>query len=415
MALKALYLKINRTEGYALKNLSRWIDASYLMGADCYIICDDDELREKILNNMLIYRDLTFIKSEMSEEIEYLVAHIANRNWLNAAYAHFTSFWHARGKYEYFWNIDADDTRLCVSIDRMVEILQKAEEYAEENGIDCFSLDMWRSQTHGRHWSFGITYVNGNVDWLGLCRQKCHDEEYFRLDKEGNQNIDWFFTYLKQSTKKKIETFYVENMRFIHYSGDFFEKPVGSGMYHWENGKLIYPVAYYGLGIDEIGEYDIADDVVRLDLNILNCEASGILAYYAREGKDLSSFYKVGEIVNEKVSKMKFEAFKKKHGYTGIKEPQIICFGAGNALEKNIFKLKRIYDLKYVCDNDSSKWGKEVLKGIHCISPDDLAKMQDVIVVIFVYSRRTVSQIAGQLNSMKIDYDYMDNWLACVE
>lgn len=415
MKSKALYLKVNRTEEYALKNLSRWIDASYLMDADCYIICDDSRLQETILNNMLIYRDITFIKSEKSAEMEYLVAHIANRNWINTAYAHLTSFWHACGKYEYFWNIDADDTRLCVSIDRMVEILQRAEEYAEENEIDCFSLDMWRSETHGRHWSFGITYINGKVDWLDLCRRKCQDEEYFRLDNEGNQNIDWFFTYLKQSTIKKIETFYVENMKFIHYSNDFFEKPVGSGMYHWKNGKLIYPIANYGLGIAEIGEYDIADDVVKLELNISDCEASGILAYYAREGKDLSRFYKIEKIVNEEISKMKFDVFKKRHGYKATDNPQIICFGAGNALEKNIAKIRRMYELKYVCDNDPKKWGKEVLEGISCISPDELADMQEVIAVILVYGKRAVLQIAEQLSSLKIDFDYMDNWLACVE
>lgn len=412
---RALYLKINRAEDYALKNLSRWIDASYLMSADCYIICDDNNLQSTILNNMLIYRDITFIKSEKSEEIKYLVSHIANRNWINAAYAHLTSFWHACGKYEFFWNVDADDTRLCVSIDRMAEILQRIEEYAEEHKIDCFSLDMWRSETYGRHWSFGVTYVNGKIDWLGLCREKCQDKGYFQLDNEGNQNIDWFFTYLKQSTKKKIETFYIENLRFIHYSNDFFDKPIGSGMYHWKNGKLVYPIAYYGLGIDEIGKYDIADDVIKFDFNIADCEASGMLAYYAREGKDLSSFYKIEEIINEKISKKKFEVFKKKHGYTGTIEPQIICFGAGNALKKNITKIKKIYDLKYVCDNDSSKWGKKVSEGISCISPDDLANLKNAIVVILVYSKQAVSQIAEQLSLMKIDYDYMDNWLACIE
>lgn len=412
---KAMYLKINRREDYAVKNLSRWIDASYLMGADCYIVCDDEELQNIIENNLLIYRNIIFMKSNRSTEMKYLVDHIANRNWIKPAYAHLTSFWHAWGKYEYFWNIDADDTRLCVSINRMVEILKKVEEYAEEKEFDCFSLDMWRSETYGRHWSFGVTYINGKVDWLDLCKKKCQDKEYFQIDNEGNQNIDWFFTYLKQSTEKKIETFYIENMRFVHYSNDFFERPVGSGMYHWKSGKLIYPILYYGLGIKEIGEYDIADDVIKLECDLLDDEASSLLAYYAREGKDLSAFYKIEEIVNDQISKMKFDAFKKKHGYIGTKEPQIICFGAGNALQKNILKIKRIYNLKYVCDNDPDKWGKEVLNGIKCISPDELANMEDVIVVILVYSKNILLQIAKQLNSMKIDYDYMDNWLTCVE
>ncbi len=415
MADLAFYLKINRQEDFALKNLSRWIDVSFLMRADCIIVCDSEELRKRIQNHLLIYSDIRYIKSEKTGPLSYIVDHIANRNWVNASYAHLTTFWHANGKYKKFWNIDADDTRFCVSIKRQAEILKCAQEYAQANDIDCFSLDMWRSETLGRHWSFGVTYVNGDYDWIGLCKERCNDQAYFDMDKEGNQNVDWFFTYLSECSGRRIETFYFENLKYIHYSNDFFEKPVGSGMYHWKNGKLIYPLMYYGLGIKALGEYEIPDDIIRFDVGIQDYEASEILAFYAREGKDLSGFYNIDYIADKRLCSKKFDAFKEKHGYKKVDEPQIICFGAGNALEKNLAKIKYIYDLRYVCDNDSSKWGKEIIEGVTCISPEELSAMKETIVIILVYSRRIVQQIEDQLKNMSVEYDFMDNFFACIE
>lgn len=412
----AFYLKVNRIEDFAIKNLSRWIDASYLMDADCYIICDNEDLKKKILKSLLIYSEIYFMESETNADLKYIVDHIANRNWKNAAYAHLTSFWDAKKRnYKYFWNVDADDTRMCVSIDRMVEILKTAEDFAKKEKIGCFSLDMWRSETHGKHWSFGVTFVDNQIDWLTLCKNKCIEQQYQEMDNEGNQNVDWFFTYLKNCNAQKIETFYVENMRFLHYSQDFIEKPIASGMYHWTNGKLIYPFLYYGFGIREIGMFDIASDVVRLDVGIEDEEAQMSLTYSAREGKDLSDYYRVEQLINSQVCQKKSEVFMKKHGFNEISAPEIICFGAGNALEKNLNKIRKLCDLKYVCDNDENKWGKEIVEGVTCISPGQLSGKKNVMVIILVYSRNCVNQIADQLEKMNIKYDLMENWFACVE
>lgn len=416
MKKKAFYLKINRKENYAIKNLSRWIDAAYLMDADCYIVCDNDEVKQKIESDLPLYSDPVFIQSNKCKELEYIVDIIANRNWKNTAYAHLSTFWDAQVRgYEYFWNIDADDTRLCVTIDKMVQILISAENCAKEDGIDCFSLDMWNSETGGRHWSFGVTYVNGKRDWITLLYDRCGDQEYKEMDNEGNQNVDWFFTYLKNKHLAKNESFYVENMKFIHYSNDFVEKPIASGLFHWKNGKLIYPFMYYGFGMNDFGCFDIAECVYRLDIIVEDYEATEILAYYAREGKDISRYYEVSHIINKKICNLKNEVFLRKHGYSKDNLPEIICFGAGNALDKNFEKIKELYDLKMVCDNDESKWGKEIRPGIRCISPKQLTEHRNAIVVILVYSRSSVAQIEKQLQGMSIDYDYMDNWFLGVE
>ncbi|MDE6435800.1 MAG: hypothetical protein K2L07_16440, partial [Lachnospiraceae bacterium] len=271
---KAFYLKINRSEDFALRNLSRWIDAAYLAKADCYIVCDREDLVEKIKDTILLSGSAEFIKSGKSADMETIVNQIASRNWINAAYAHLTTFWHAEDMgYDYFWNIDADDTQLCLSADRTQELFQCVESYAEENSIDCFSLDMWSSRFNGMHWSFGITYTKVRADWRSLLLQHCSDVEYKQFGTDDNNNVDWFFTYLKTCTALRIETFYLENLKFIHYSNDFFLKPVGSGFYHWKGGKLLYPILYYCFGMKELGLYPIASDVIKLDIHIQDDEA----------------------------------------------------------------------------------------------------------------------------------------------
>lgn len=416
MRRKAFYLKINREENYAIKNLSRWIDAAFLLDADCYIVCDSSEVKKKIEYDVPLYSSPIFIESNKCSEIAYIVDKIANRNWKNVAYAHLTTFWDARERgYKEFWNIDADDTRMCVTIDKMAHILAVAEECAKREDIDCFSLDMWNSETEGKHWSFGVTYVNSEIDWFMLLRDKCEDREYREMDNEGNQNVDWFFTYLKNQKLCKNESFYIENMKFVHYSNDFVEKPIASGLFHWKDGKLIYPFMYYGFGMQELGSFDIAEGVYCLDVTVDDYEGTEILAYYAREGKDISRYYDVSHVVNKRICALKNEVFLNKHGYSNDNRPEIICFGAGNALDKNISKIKELCNLKLVCDNDESKWGKEIREGITCISPKQLKDYRNAIVVILVYSRNSVVQIEKQLQELGIDYDYMDNWFLGVE
>lgn len=413
---KAIYLKINRKDNFALKNLSRWMDAAYLIKADCYIVCDDEGLKREIEERLLIYYPITFLKSEKCDELKFIVDNIAKRNWKNAAYAHLTTFLNARELgYDFFWNIDADDTRLCTSISKMVEILQLVEDYTEKNKIDCISLDMWRSQMLAKHWSFGITYVNGNKDWIKLCSEKCEDSEYDHMETVGGKNVDWFFTYLKDQINWKIETFYVENLRFIHYSNDMIERPIESGIYHWKDGKLIYPLIYNGFGSSDLGKYNIADDVIKIDANVSDCEAENFLAYYARVGRDLGKYIDSEKIIDSKIFKRKFNVFKEKHGFSDKDKPEIICFGISNELKSHIKKLKKNYDIKYVCDNAQERWGETLAEGVKCISPQDLAKMGNIIVIISVYSKNNVKQISEQLNNMHLEYDNMDKLLLCVE
>ena len=300
----------------------------------------------------------------------------------------------------------------------MFESIKCIEKYAEEYKTDCFSLDMWRTETEGKHWSFGITYINGKIDWVHVILSRCTDLEYQYMDTDGNKNIDWYFTYLKNETSLKIETFYLENLKFIHYSHDFFTKPIGSGLYHWAEGKLIYPIIYYGIGVKELGQFNIAEDVIKLDIGIADNEATDFLTYFARDGRDLSSYGNWSGIVNRNLCNIKYQEFIKRDGLCKIadEDMEIVGFGAGGAFRSNIKKISQIGNVKYVCDNDENKWGKDLGYGIRCISPSELQNMDNVLVVIMVYSKKAISEIAKQLVELGIqNYVDLDSWLMCAE
>ena len=65
----------------------------------------------------------------------------------------------------FFWNIDADDTRICLKPERTKQLLDQVKKITERESIDCMSLDMHASKAGtGRHWTFGITYTNNETD-----------------------------------------------------------------------------------------------------------------------------------------------------------------------------------------------------------------------------------------------------------
>lgn len=408
----AVYLKVNRNEEFALRNLSRWIDVSILLNADCYILCDNPELNKIIKTDCMFSYKCNFIESNKGEEAKEIVCNIANKNWADAAYAHLTTFIHAAELgYDYFWNIDADDTMICLSTDRILEMLRKVEGYVIENNTDIISLDMWRTKWQGLHWSFGITFTKGRKEWLSDMKKHCMDEAYKNQINGMNYNIDCYFTYLKEVENISIQTFYFENLKFIHYSNDFFKGLISSAFYHWKNGILEYPIMKWCVGVNELSEFKICDDIIRFDIGIDDKEAAEVLTYYSRDGHEFRGFVDWENVINKKL----FSEKRKLYLDQLDEDCEIICFGVGNCLDNNIDKIKNVFDVKYVCDNDSHKWGKEYYDGILCISTEEL-KNKKAMIVISVYSKRVSLEIAEQLKEMNIsNFDFIDNILKCVE
>lgn len=273
------YLKVNRNEGYTIRNLWQWITIAdgYINDAIWYVLCDNDVLKDRILKEFVVkYPDIAehFIKSIIDDESTFIVSNTTDERWRMAGYAHLTTFIHARDNhYSSFWNIDADDTRFCLNIERSRELLKNVEEYADQNKIDIFSLDMHTTRIgSGRHWSFGVSYTKNRKDWIAIMEKNC-TEDHSIEDKWCN--FDRFFRYIRNhSDNIKLESFYAENLKFFHYSNDFFWRLCESALYHWKNRHLIFPILHYAVGLkNEKSCIPIDPIVVRLDIGISDEES----------------------------------------------------------------------------------------------------------------------------------------------
>jgi hypothetical protein len=90
---------------------------------------------------------------------------------------------------------------------------------------------------------------------------------------------------------------------------------------------------------------------------------------------------------------------------------EIVIFGAGKCLTDNIDKIREFGAVRYVADNDSSKWGKKILGGLTCISPDEILKIGNAYVLIAIENPKIAFTVASQLLDMKMtDFDYIHNW-----
>ncbi len=90
----------------------------------------------------------------------------------------------------------------------------------------------------------------------------------------------------------------------------------------------------------------------------------------------------------------------------------IVAFGAGPYFMSRLDDVCGKAEVKYVCDNDSSKWGSEIAPGIVCISPMELKEMQDVFVIVTCADPAVAMQISFQLMEMGIEqFDHVNNWV----
>ena len=280
------YLKVNREERYTYRNLQHWIDAiSFIPDSEIIIISDKKDVNNIIMLNVDFRgMEVRFIESIKNDDVRYVVENSSVESWWKAGYAHLSTFAHAsENSIKEFWNIDADDTFVCLSPERTAELLIKAKTYANDNNIACFSLDMWRTvvkRLYGTdHWTFGVTYTDNSYDWWKIMRQFACDPgvQKLRLIK----NIDCFFTFLSMQKDIKIESFYAENLKFIHYSDDFFKRPHCSGLYHFREGEILFPIIYYGFGAKKRGLLKVAADDICINLGITEEEQFKFMNQYA--------------------------------------------------------------------------------------------------------------------------------------
>lgn len=291
------YLKVNRIEIYAFNCLQKWVDAlSLIENARIVLICDRDEfvygLRElEKKGEYSILDKVEIMKSAREDErLQRIVEKTCSQKWEPAGYAHLSTFLDASRDKEPFWNIDADDVYFTVSPQRVCEILKCVENTAKDRKIDVFSLDMHVSHLEGMHWSFGVTYTANNVNWLE--RMEEYLDSYTLMKSYlGESNLDWYFTFLRAQSELNIESFYVENLRFIHYHSDFLRGCLYCGIYYCENGRYYSPIMSAVMGIENMGNIPIHPDVIAVDADITMEESIAGLQRYA----GVRSFAETGE------------------------------------------------------------------------------------------------------------------------
>jgi len=403
------YLKLNRCIDYSIRNLQSWINMlKKYEGSIVYILCDNEALIERIKNEIRFDSVVCeYIKSIKREEDRDLMESVAIPRWYNAGYAHLTPFIHARQNgFERYWNIDADDTMFGLDSDRLFEALRRVEKYAETNEIDLFSLDMWRSRSNSIHWSFGITYTNGMVDWVSIMRKHSGYVNGSKFFSNWNhpKNIDEYFTYIKSEEKSvKIETFYIENLLFLHYSDDFIMNPITSGVYRWKAGKLKFPIIQNVFGCNTLGEIDIASDVVKIDIGIDDIEGGFALAKAAPFSLEVTNIVEAEEFREKRINHINNEIINavKRISDNLRNMDSVYIFGFGNFTSFLIDKLREnCIETNAILDNAENKWGGPI-NGLMVTSPQTLLE-NDVLRTAVIIDVRFYDAIFKQLIEMGV-------------
>lgn len=268
-----VYFKVNFINYFTSICIQQWINIVNLLEYDYYFVCDNLETK-KIIETEIIFpdRNIKFITSDHSYKQKKFAKKFTDKNWYKAGLAHLTTFSHSKKiNAKNFWNIDVDDTLFLAEPGEVVRILKNVEQYAKDNKILCFSLDMWRSFTRGRHWSFGIAYTSNDIDWFDVFK-KAEKDWAKNYPFSSIINLDWAFTYLRNFHNMNIQNFYIENMRFMHFC-QFGARKRDVGLCYWEKGEIHYPLFAHVLKECNVSKLPIPNDVIKFDSDVteLSC------------------------------------------------------------------------------------------------------------------------------------------------
>lgn len=277
-------MKVYRDDDIAITCIQNWLDViNEFDNPDIYIVCDSRYLKMEILHKCHFpdSGNLTFMRSR-ERAIKGICRNLHSKSirWRNATYAHIIPFWHAKqNSIDHHWDLDADDTMFLLSSKETAIILKQAEKQAEEQGIEAYSLDMWRSRTKGRYWTFGVLYIRNNNRFYSFFENN-HDKSWMKRYEDRQlerfYNIDWYFTYLKEEEMAKIETFYVENSMFAHLGANCLSNPIYGALYKWKNGVLHYPIIENFYGDDSLAA-NLITNCNKIDIGLKGDEQKEFL------------------------------------------------------------------------------------------------------------------------------------------
>lgn len=91
-----------------------------------------------------------------------------------------------------------------------------------------------------------------------------------------------------------------------------------------------------------------------------------------------------------------------------------IAWGAGKCFFYNIMEVSKVVKIEEVYDVDKNKWGKEIVKGVQCLSPDLIKWNNDILVIVMMYSNENVKKIATQIKKYGANAIGVKEFLATV-
>ena len=182
--MEVFYLKVNQDFKITWGYLCAWLEiVNQFPNNKVYVVCDKPDLALEIEEHLDKNFGIEIIPSARdSAELKYIMDNAIVEGWHNAGYAHLTTFLHARDNgYKNFWNIDADDLKLCAKPRKIAKLFKDVKEYATKNELDVFSLDAGgKTFSGGILWNFGVSYAINPARVLEILRQHCTDDDYRR-------------------------------------------------------------------------------------------------------------------------------------------------------------------------------------------------------------------------------------------
>ncbi len=294
---RVFYLKVHRAHTTSTDCVQQWVNIADKMDAFIYFVCDNPKMQREISRNVIFLNDnFEFIKSDsrsIKKHINTLLKGVEkSKLWRRIAFSMMTPFTHAaKNNYKLSYNIDADDIMILVNPELISKAFILAENYAAENNLDLFNLDMFLSKTFGVHWSFGVVICRSpqkcidvvikNTDW----RRNSNLIKKFNICwiKKYNFNVDWLFTYIRDTNQLKMGTFYIDNAYVVHMP-DRILKHGWAFMLHWKENRISFPMLCNFYIHPDWETITIPEECVKIDVRVSDNEYKNFLnSFYDRD------------------------------------------------------------------------------------------------------------------------------------
>lgn len=277
---RIFYLKVHRVHRTSFDCIRQWLNIAKSMNAFVYFVCDNPEMELKIKQMCLPSRYYAFIKSDrktLRSEIKKILHKVERQAmWERIAYSMLTPFIHAKNNnIAVSYNIDADDILLCAEPEKVAEAFKKAEKYALDNKIDLLNFDMFYSKSYGVHWSFGIVICTNPQMAINTIKKNTNWRENKELIEKYNIcwinkfnfNVDWLFTYFRDTKQLNMKTFYIENALVAHMP-DIILEHGWAFMIQWKDNKIQFPILTNLYDRKVWDTIQIPLDAIKIDVGI---------------------------------------------------------------------------------------------------------------------------------------------------